>query len=91
MIKHFTLEYIHDEEGISVEARPNGVERNDYWVKQVAYISYIDESIHFMSHTMSFAMSQEIVHHLGDLADQHRQYLEHIANDRKLDRDKETM
>ena len=81
MSKHSTLEYIHDEEGVTIEARPNGAERNNYWVKEVAYISFNDEKIQFNDTVMSLEMMQEISRHLEELSDMHKRYLEHLKGE----------
>ena len=76
--KHYTLEYVHDEEGVSVNARPNGAVRSDYFVRTVAYIDFLSEQIHWQDHTMKFEMAQEICNHLHELHQQHLQYLDQI-------------
>ena len=76
--KYYTLEYVHDEEGVSVNIRPNGAVRSDYFVRTVAYIDFISEQIHFEDKIMKFELVQEIVHHLKELSDQHLQYLNQL-------------
>ena len=78
MTKYYVLEYVHDEEGVSVVARPNGAERNDYFVRTVAYVDFTSDTIHFQEHTMRFEMAQEICNHLHELHTQHLQYLDHL-------------
>ena len=76
--KFYTLEYVHDEEGVSVNIRPNGAVRSDYFVRTVAYIDFGMETIHFQDHTMKFELIQEICNHLHELSQQHLQYLDHM-------------
>ena len=79
--KYYTLEYVHDEEGVSVNIRPNGAVRSDYFVKTVAYIDFDIEVIAWKDNYMKFELIQEIVHHLKDLTAQHLQYLKQYKED----------
>ena len=76
--KYYTLEYVHDEGGVSVVARPNGAVRSDYFAKTVAYIDFSIDSIHFQDHIMKLELPQEICNHLHELHQQHLQYLDQI-------------
>ena len=81
--KYYTLEYVHDEGGVSVVARPNGAVRSDYFAKTVAYIDFSIDSIHFQDHIMKFELAQEICNSLHDLHTQHLQYLDHLNRKEK--------
>ena len=79
--KYYTLEYVHDEEGVSVNIRPNGAVRSDYFVRTVAYVDFNFEHIKFYDTSMKFELIQEICNHLHELNQQHLQYLNHIDKD----------
>ena len=76
--KFYTLEYVHDEEGVSINIRPNGAVRSDYFVRTIAYLDFLSETIHFQDHTLKFELVQEICNNLHELHNQHLQYLEHM-------------
>ena len=76
--KYYTLEYVHDEEGVSINIRPNGAIRSDYFVRTIAYLDFLSETIHFQDHTLKFELVQEICNNLHELHNQHLQYLEHM-------------
>ncbi len=76
--KHYLLEYVHDEEGVSVIIRPNGAVRSDYFARTIAYIDFMSDTIHFQDHTMKFELIQEITNHLRELHEQHLLYLDQL-------------
>ena len=79
--KYYTLEYVHDEGGVSVVVRPNGAVRSDYFAKTVAYIDFTIDSVHWQDHIMKLELAQEICNNLSELHTQHLQYLDHINRD----------
>ena len=84
--KHYMLEYEHGENGISIIARPKGAERSNYWVREVAFMDFNTEAIHFYSKEMSFEMIQEIIRNIEELSSQHQLYLKHLNEENNNDK-----
>lgn len=79
--KYYTIEYVHDEGGVSVVVRPNGAIRSDYFAKTVAYIDFNIDSIHWQDHIMKLELAQEICNHLHEIHEQHLKYIDHLNRD----------
>ena len=78
MSNHSTLEYIHDDCGVTVRVRPKNTVRSDFWVKDLCYINFNTDGVTFHSGYMSMSMMQEIVRNLHELTKQHDIYLKQL-------------
>ena len=76
--KYYTIEYVHDEEGVSIVIRPNGAVRSDYFARTVAYIDFSMDMIHWEDKFIKFELAQEICNNLHDLHTQHLKYLDQM-------------
>tara|TARA_R100001082_G_scaffold31512_1_gene16071 strand:- start:744 stop:1031 length:288 start_codon:yes stop_codon:yes gene_type:complete len=79
--KYYTIEYVHDEGGVSIVVRPNGAVRSDYFAKTVAYVDFNIDSIHWQDNIMKLELAQEICNNLHLLHQEHLQYLDHLNRD----------
>ena len=79
--KYYTIEYVHDEEGVSVVIRPNGAVRSDYFARTVAYLDFSFDMIHWEDKFVKFELAQEICNNLPEIHVEHLKYLEHIEKD----------
>lgn len=77
-MKYYTLEYTHDESGVQVTAAPSHsteIKGNEYFKKEICYISFNTECVSFRQNFITLEMLQEIMHNLHELTEQHKKYL----------------